>query len=818
MKQRIYLIALLLSAVFSQGFSQYRKTVTGIVKDNKGNGLIGVSVSLLKAKDSSLVKVGVSEKDGSFEINTNAAGSFLLSYNTLGFAKQYSKVFDLTTADSYTAATVSLSVAANKLEEVTVTSTKKPMIEVKADKMVFNVESSINATGSDALELLQKSPGIQVDNNDNISMKGKNGVKVYVDGKMLELDTKDLAAYLRSINSNDIEAIEMISNPSAKYDASGNAGIINIRLKKNKKFGTNGSTTLGFVQGVTPKGNASVNLNYRDKKVNLFSNVSGNIGDHQNTLNLYRTQKDTIYDEHSININDGKGVNVKAGADYFIDSKNTFGVMGRYSYDKSKWESSSNTNIYSGQAVADSFVKKLVATNNVPGHRTNTDFNLNYRFADTSGTEVNADVDYGSFRGAGASYQPNYYYGASSNVNPISVAIYGNNTPTSIDIYTAKVDVEKNALKGKLGYGAKYSDVTTSNTFDFFNVDPSTQIETKVLSKSNSFTYKEKIAAAYLNYQRQLSTKWSLQAGLRLERTNSNGVLVRADGLVQPDNSHDTTYVDLFPSGALTWNVNKNNTLNLTYSRRIDRPSYQDLNPFENKLDELTYEKGNAFLKPQYTDNLELTHTLFSMINTTVGYSYVVNYATQVTDTIGNATYVQQQNLATQKIYSFSIGSSLPIRKWWNGYANVWYNYQVFDGKVTNKPVHTELPMWGAYLQNTFTLSKNYSAELSGWYNGSNIWGATWMTKPQGGMDIGLQKQFWDKKASLKLSVTDIFLTEPWKANSDFGGLKINAGGSWESRTFRLNFTYRFGNSNVKASRQRETGLESESKRIKGGN
>ena len=339
-----------------------------------------------------------------------------------------------------------------------------------------------------------------------------------------------------------------------------------------------------------------------------------------------------------------------------------------------------------------------------------------------------------------------------------------------------------------------------------------------MLSKSNSFTYKEKIAAAYLNYQRQLSTKWSLQAGLRLERTNSNGVLVRADGLVQPDNSHDTTYVDLFPSGALTWNVNKNNTLNLTYSRRIDRPSYQDLNPFENKLDELTYEKGNAFLKPQYTDNLELTHTLFSMINTTVGYSYVVNYATQVTDTIGNATYVQQQNLATQKIYSFSIGSSLPIRKWWNGYANVWYNYQVFDGKVTNKPVHTELPMWGAYLQNTFTLSKNYSAELSGWYNGSNIWGATWMTKPQGGMDIGLQKQFWDKKASLKLSVTDIFLTEPWKANSDFGGLKVNAGGSWESRTFRLNFTYRFGNSNVKASRQRETGLESESKRIKGGN
>ncbi len=818
MKQRIYLIVLLLTAALSQGFSQYKKTVSGVVQDNKGKGLVGVSVSLLKAKDSSLVKVGVSDKDGSFDINTNAAGSFLLSYNTLGFAKQYSKVFDLSTADNYTAATVSLTVATNKLEEVTVTSTKKPMIEIKADKMVFNVESSINATGSDALELLQKSPGIQVDNNDNISMKGKNGVKVYVDGKMLELDTKDLAAYLRSINSNDIEAIEMISNPSAKYDASGNAGIVNIRLKKNKKFGTNGSTSLGFTEGVTPKGNGSVNLNYRDKKVNLFSNISGNIGNHQNTLNLFRTQKDTIYDQHSTNINDDKGVNIKAGADYFLDTKNTFGVMGRYSYDDSKWGSNGNTLIYAGKAVADSFVKKLVATNNVPGNRTNTDFNLNYRFADTSGTEVNTDVDYGSFRGTGKSYQPNYYYGATSNINPISVAIYGNNTPTNIDIYTAKVDVEKNFLKGKLGYGGKYSNVKTANTFDFYNnVDPITKIGNKVLSKSNSFSYNEKVAAGYLNYQRQLTAKWSIQGGLRLERTNSHGILVRADGVIQPDNDHDTTYLNLFPSGAITWNVNKNNTLNLTYSRRIDRPSYQDLNPFENKLDELTYEKGNAFLKPQYTDNLELTHTLMSFLNTTIGYSYVTNYATQVTDTIGNATYIQQQNLATQKIYSFSIGSPLPIKKWWNGYANLWYNYQVFDGKVSDKPVHVELPMYGAYMQNTFTLSSKYTAELSGWYNGPSIWGATWNTKPQGGMDIGLQKQFWDKKASLKLSMTDVFLTEPWKATSNFGGLKVDAGGTWESRTFRINFTYRFGNSQVKASRQRETGLESESKRIKGG-
>ncbi len=818
MKKNFYFFTLVLVLLITQGFSQTKKTVTGIVRDNKNKGLIGVSVSLLKAEDSSLIKLGVSGQDGSFEISTNALGKFLLSYSILGYETKYSSVFELTTDNDFKAPTVSLATASKKLEEVTVTTTRKPMIEVKADKMVFNVESSINATGSDALELLQKSPGVQVDNNDNISMKGKNGVKVYVDGKMLELDTKDLAAYLRSINSNDIEAIEMISNPSAKYDASGNAGIINIRLKKNKKFGTNGSTSLGFVQGVTPKGNASVNLNYRDKKVNLFGNVSGNVGDHQNTLNLNRIQKDTVYDQHSTNINSNKSVNIKGGADYFIDSKNTFGVMGRYSYDKSNWTSSGHTAIYAGKEIADSFIKNLIATNNTPGHRINTDANLNYRYADTSGTEVNADADYGTFRGTGTSFQPNYYYGNTNNTNLLSAAIYANNTPTSIDIYTAKVDVEKNFLKEKLGYGAKYSNVKTANTFDFYdNVDPTTKIGTKVLSKSNSFTYAEKIFAGYLNYQRQLNAKWSIQAGLRLERTNSNGTLVRVDGVVQPDNNHDTTYLNLFPSGALTWNINKKNSLNLTYSRRIDRPSYQDLNPFENKLDELTYEKGNAFLKPQYTDNVELTHTFMGFLNTTVGYSNVTNYATQITDTIANATYVQQQNLATQQIFTFNLGSPLPIKKWWNGYANFWYNYQIFDGHINDKKVHTELPMYGAYLQSTFTLGHNYTAEVSGWYNGPSVWGATWKTKPQGGLDLGVQKQFWDKKASLKLNVTDVFLSEPWKANSDFGGLKIDAGGSWESRTVRLNFTYRFGNNQVKAARQRETGLESESKRIKGG-
>ena len=204
------------------------------------------------------------------------------------------------------------------------------------------------------------------------------------------------------------------------------------------------------------------------------------------------------------------------------------------------------------------------------------------------------------------------------------------------------------------------------------------------------------------------------------------------------------------------------------------------------------------------------------MLNTTVGYSHVSDYATTITDTTGNATYVQQQNLATQQILSFNIGAPTQIKKWWNGYANLWFNYQMFNGAIGGKKVTTNIAAYGAYLQQSFTLGKEYTAELIGWFSGPSVWGATWKTRPQGGVDIGFQKQVLQKKASVKVSFTDIFFTNPWSATSDFGGLYIKGSGNWESQTFRVNFTWRFGSNQIKSSRERKTGLESEAKRIKG--
>lgn len=781
-------------------------SVSGIVKDDQNKPVAKATVMLLNAKDSSIVRTDIADNDGRFEIVTTKTGSFLLSVSMIGFELRYTEPFDL--SDKNIVKEISLKAEAKALQSVTVV-TKKPTFEVKADKTVFNVENSINATGSNALELLQKSPGVRVDNNDNISMKGKTGVKIYVDGRMLQIGGEDLASYLKGLNSNDIEAIEMISNPSAKYDASGNAGIINIKLKKNKKYGTNGSATLGYRQGITPKGTAGFNLNYRDKTINIFGNGGLDKGDYHNTQKIYRIQSDTIFDQKAQNISRSQNTNLKVGADYFINKKNTIGVIATIGTNDNTWSNDGYTDIY--YKPTNAFQKKLVATNRIPGKRTNFNGNINYRYADTTGWEINADADYGFFRGRANSYQPNYYY--SFNGALFQSIINRNNTPTDINIYTAKVDVEKTLKKGKVGFGAKYSNVITKNAFEFFTDNAGVPV--KVNERSNRFKYTENVNAAYVNYSRQLSTKWGMQAGLRLEQTNSEGDLKRDDGVVQADNNIKRSYTDLFPSAALSYAASESNQFNLAYSRRIDRPNYQDLNPFENKLDELTYEKGNAFLKPQYTNNIELTHIFKGILTTGLSYSHVKDYRTQILDTTnGNASFVQQRNLATQQIVNLSISSQLPFNKWWNGYVSINTNYQKFKGNITGNAFNRNLVSFGSYMQHTFNLGKDYTAEISGWFNGPGYDG-NMRGKSMGAMDIGLQKLFFDKKLNVKAQFTDVLHTVRWRGIADMPGLYADLSGRWEAQTFRLTATYRFGSSNIKEARQRNTGLQSEAGRIK---
>ncbi len=735
-----------------------------------------------------------------------------MTISNLGFATKNSPAFAIGASGTTEAPEMLLSKAAANLKEVVVTY-HKPMIEVKADKIVMNVEGSINAVGEDALQLLRKSPGVMVDKDDNLSLSGKNGVAVYIDGRPTPLTGKDLSEYLKSIQSSSIESIEIISNPSAKYDAAGNAGIINIKLKKNKSFGTNGSVNAGYAIGTFPKYNAGFSFNNRSSKVNVFGNYNYNNSRNESYINLYRTQLDTLFNQAATLTNNNSTHNFKAGLDYFLDKKNTLGVMVSGTLADKNGTNYSRTPI---SYIPDSTVDRiLVANNSSTGRQDNLNANLNYRFADTSGHELNVDADYGSYHIRNNQLQPNYYYDPSG-MQKLDSAIYNMLSPSDINIYSLKADYEENFKKGKLGLGAKSSFVNSDNVFQQYNVIHNDKLMDT--SRTNHFIYKENINAVYANYNRGFKG-WSLQAGLRIENTNStgvsNGYKLETGQYVSYDSNFDRHYTDFFPSAGITYNKNPMKQWILNYSRRIDRPAYQDLNPFEFRLDEYTFQKGNTNLRPQYTNSIGLTYMYKYRLTATLNYSHVSDVFTQLVDTIDKSkAFISKQNLATQDITSLNI--SYPFQyKWYSVFGNVNTYYSKYTADFgTGRTIDLDVFAFSAYAQNSFKLGKTWTGELTGWYSSPSIWQGTFKTKEIWSVDAGLQKTVMQGKMSIKASVSDIFNSLHWHSTSDFAGQTIQANGGWESRLFKINLTYRFGSNEVKAARQHKSGSEDEDKRV----
>lgn len=725
--------------------------------------------------------------------------TFMLTLPVFSFCQK-------TTGKDSTAAVINL-------QEVTVSS-KKPLIEVKADKTILNVQNSINAAGSDALELLRKAPGVLLDRDDNISIGGKNGVKIYIDGRPSPLTGKELADYLKTISSSMIEAIEIISNPSARYDAAGNAGIINIRLKKNKAFGTNGSFNAGYSIGVFSKYTTSLSLNHRKGKVNLFSSYSYNHNKNVNFMNLERKQLDTLFQQRSDIRNTGHIHSFKAGADYSITNKSTAGIIVNGSFSANKAGNYSRTPIsYIPTGITD---RILVADNSNIPERNSLNLNLNYRYADTSGHDLNIDVDYGGYHLRNNQMQPNYYYDP-VNGDELYRVVNQMIAPTDINIKAVKTDYEQPFKKGKLGFGGKLSFVNTKNSFERYDINGNSK--TLDLGRSNFFEYRENISALYVNYNRQFKGIM-IQAGLRMENTHSEGssYSLHVDGNIDKGTKQAFArkYTDFFPNGAITFNKNPMSQFNFTYSRRIDRPAYQDLNPFEFKLDEYTFQKGNIMLKPQYTQSLGITHSYKYTLNTTLNYSKVKDVLAQLVDTAEQSkSFLIRKNMATQDIVSLNVNYFFPL-KWYTAFAslNTYYSHYKADFGP-GRTIDLDVVVFTIYAQNSFNLGKGWSSEISGWYVSPSIWQGISRSSRMWSMDAGLQKIILKGAGNIKVSVSDIFQSMRWRGVSNFAGQHIVATGGWESRLLKLNFIWRFGNTQLKDSRQRKTGTEEESKRIR---
>jgi iron complex outermembrane recepter protein len=635
------LLILLLTQLAILGVNAQK--ISGTAKDEAGNPVAGATISVLKAKDSSVAKLAVSSQDGTYAINGLAHGSYFVKASYVGHKTTTTKTFAVADAD-VAVPELKLLKAATGLQGVTVTASK-PIVEVKADKTILNVEGTINATGSDALDLLRKAPGVLVDKDDNLSISGKNGVQVYVDGRPTPLAGQDLANYLKSLQSAQIEAIEIITNPSAKYEAAGNAGIINIKLVKNKSYGTNGSVTTGYNIGTYPKYNAGLSLNHRNKNINVYGNYNYNNSRNENMQTISRTVLDTLFENKGRMLMMNSGHNFKAGADYTINKKSSIGAIVSGNISDMNFTNHGRTPITS---LASKKVDRiLVADNNSDISRHNMNFNLNYNYNGTKGRSLVVNADHGFYDISSDQLQPNVYYDATGEFK-ISTVTYRMVAPTNINITSGKADYEQEFAKGKLGFGGKAAFINTDNDFKRYNVFSNTQVLDK--DRSNRFKYLENINAAYVNYNRALKGI-VLQAGLRVENTHSegtsNGQKSAGAGYTDTTSLFTRDYTDVFPSAAITFNKNPMKVWNITYSRRIDRPFYQDLNPFELKLDEYTFQKGNTELRPQYTNSFGLTHTYKYKLNIALNYSHVNDIFTQLIDTTERSkAFISKRNLA----------------------------------------------------------------------------------------------------------------------------------------------------------------------------
>jgi iron complex outermembrane receptor protein len=794
-------------------------SISGNVNDEKQRAIESATVSLLKAKDSVLIKLAICDKDGKYVFENIGSGTYLISASSVGHLKAFSESFRYTSESSINVNTIVLSSQSKDLKEVSVLGSK-PFIEQKADRMVVNVDASPANAGSSVMDVLEKSPGVSVDKDGNISLKGKQGVTIMIDNKPTYLSATDLSNYLKSLPSSAIDQLEIMTNPSAKYDAAGNSGIINIKTKKNKAKGFNGSFTLTHTQGVYPKPAASVNLNYRTGKANFFLNAGYTHWEGFQTLDINRKYLDintkaitSIFSQQTNMKFSNPSFNLKLGMDYYLSKNTTVGFVFSGFKNNQNFQSVSNIFLKDPNQVTDSIVYSP-STNNSTWKNGSVNLNFRHQF-DSTGKELTADIDFMSYNSGSDQYFDNITYNPDWTVR--GQTILTGNLPSDIKIYSFKSDYShpfKHELKLEVGIKSSY--VSTDNTANYYNmINNSPTVDT---GKTNRFAYHENINAAYINLNKQVK-KWSFQAGLRAENTNYSGHQFGNNFTVKNnDSSFQRTYISFFPTAYISFQASAKNQFVLNYGRRIDRPAYQDLNPFLFFLDQYTYQAGNPYLQPQFTQNLEFSHTYNNFLTTTLNYSFTKDFFSETFEQSGRATIVRNGNIGQRQNAGLAISANIPVRKWWTAilYTNV--NYTKFTGMLYGEYLSVSATTFLANVNNQFKFEKGWGGEISGFYRSSGVEGQI-LVDPMGQASAAVSKQLLKDKATLKLGLRDIFYTGGVTGHINFQQTQASFKNQRDSRQLSLSFTYRFGKPLKGTQPHRNTGgANDEQNRVKVGN
>lgn len=812
-KTIILLTAILLNLSVS-GFAQLKNgSINGSIIDANAKTIEAASISLLKAKDSSLIKMGASDKKGKFSFENIAEGKYLVSFSAVGFQTGYSNIVEITPKNlSVVLKTIVLVTQARSLSAVTVIS-KRALYEQKPGKTLINIEASSTNTGLNALELLEKAPGVSVDNDGNISVRGKQGVLILIDGKPTYMSGADLAALLKTMQSSSLDQIEIMTNPPAKYDATGNSGIINIKTKKGMVKGMNGNTNLSYSQGIYGRVNGGVNLNYRNNKLNVFGGLNAGNYEGFNKLSIgrkfYQSDKQTLAgsaDQLTRNGFLGTYQSAKLGLDYYFSKKDVAGFVINGNFNNNKQHQSGNSYVKSELGDVQYRLQSL-SNNKRFSSNISTNFNYKHTF-DSTGRELSADADYVYYSNKNNTLLNTQSYDANDIKNGNTVFLRGN-MPSDVIIYSAKSDYVQPFKKGmKLEAGLKTSFVHTNSQVAY---DRNSGNEWTPDARSNHFIYEENINAAYSILSKSLK-KWEFVAGLRLENTVSKG------HQLTNDSTFKRNYINLFPNIGVGFNASKKNQFNLSYSRRIARPDYENLNPFVYFIDSLTYSKGNPYLQPQFTNNFEFSHTYNRFLTTTINYTRTTDIITQLLkqDTEKKATYQTTENFSSMNQLGIAITANIPVKKWWsiNMYANVYRNH--YNGLYQNDPVDLKFNGFTGNISNSFVLGKGWNGEISGWYRTRGPEGLL-VVNSMGAVNTGLSKQLFKSKGTFKVGARDIFNTQQFSGYARYSDVDVTLAGRRDSRQVNLSFNYRFGRKDIPAARRKTGGSADEQNRVKSG-
>lgn len=786
--------------------AQSTASLSGRVVSAKSEVIPYANVILNSTADPDSVQFELTNEEGNFKFHALKPNRYWIKVSFVGLPDYVSDTFLLVVDSTLQLPLIQLAEASNELTEVKVVG-KRPLVVLRPNKIIFNVEGTINATGGNALELLRKSPGVIVDNNDAIRLAGAQGVLIYIDDKPSPLRGRDLASFLRTIQASEIKNIEIIANPSSKYDAEGSAGIINIQLKKDKSLGANANFNLGYSIGELPWYNGGVNFNNRNKKTNIFGSYSYSLGESVTNSQISRQQNDIQIAQTNRSVSGWNTHNLKSGIDLYLNKESTLGFQFKGYFTDYSWEDAGKAPI---SGVRQYPIDSILYTDyNFQGRRSNLNFNANYRLNYGEGNALNLDVDYGNYQNPAESIQDNTFYSPFED-QVLSRNNFETDNPTGIQIFSFKADLEKKLGQGILNAGLKITNNHTNNRFDFFNFV--NDIRSFDFGRSQKFNYSENINAYYSTYQWNVN-KLSLQAGLRAEQTNTRGILKAFRATLNNDVKRQ--YLNLFPSAGLSLELGPKNSLQLNYSRRIKRPSFQNLNPFLNPLDGLTAEQGNPYLKPEYTQKIQLTHAFNYQIYTSLSFSRTIDQIIRVGEiSEGSNTVFRLRNLATQKNVSLSTSATHQLTNWWSTYNNLTLYYIQNRDELggIEQLIDIEGTSLYIYSQQSFSLPADFSLEIYGWYNSPGVSGANTKSKAISSIDAGLRKKLWDNAATISISFSDIFRSSKWYSESYFDGIRLISSGYWDSRRFNLSFSYSLGNQKIKKVKDR-SGVKEEDQR-----